>query len=68
VLPPSHFPGKNRVTRKQISGFSRARIFRNPGKPLILLGFQKLARHLLYLWHNKNKKCGKPNKNKTYRI
>jgi|GEM_PF-6947084 len=37
-------------------------------KPLISLGFKKLARHLLYLWHNKNKKCGKPNKNKTYRI
>jgi hypothetical protein len=23
-------------------------------KSLILKGFQKLARHLLYLWHNKN--------------
>ncbi|CAN1600219.1 protein of unknown function [Pseudomonas mediterranea] len=27
-----------------------------------------MARHLLSLWHNKNKKSGKPNKNKTKRL
>jgi hypothetical protein len=34
-------------------------------KPLILKDFKKLARSLLSLLHNKNKKSGKPNKNKT---
>jgi len=31
-------------------------------KPLIYKAFKKLARHLLYLWHNKNKNVT-PNKN-----
>jgi len=31
-------------------------------KPLILKGFQKLARHLLYVWYNNNKNAI-PNKN-----
>ncbi|NES08839.1 hypothetical protein G3O07_02410 [Pseudomonas laurentiana] len=29
-------------------------------KPLILLAFKKLARHLLYVWYNNNKKCDNP--------
>jgi len=34
---------------------------------LILLYFQKLARQLLYIWHNNNNKQTH-NKNKTYRL
>jgi hypothetical protein len=34
-------------------------------KSLILKYFKKLARSLLSLLHNKNKKSGKPDKNKT---
>jgi len=55
-------PAKNRVTGKQIDRFSGDPIFANPYKPLILKDFQKLAWHLLYLWHNKNKNVI-PNKN-----
>ncbi|AMB86114.1 hypothetical protein AWM79_12730 [Pseudomonas agarici] len=36
-------------------------------KSLILKSLQKLARHLLYLLHNKNKKQ-QTHKNKTYRL
>jgi hypothetical protein len=36
-------------------------------KPLILKAFKKLARHLLSLSHNKNKKP-QTNKNKTKRL
>jgi len=36
---------------------------------LILLCFQKLARQLLYIWHNNNNNNKQThNKNKTYRL
>jgi hypothetical protein len=57
VLPPPRSTAKNRVTGKQIDKISGAHIFRILIKPLILKDFKKLARHLLYLLHNKNKKC-----------
>jgi hypothetical protein len=62
VLPHPRLPAKNRVTGKQIDRFSGDRFFVDFANPLILKDFQKLARHLLYLWHNKNKNVT-PNKN-----
>jgi len=67
VLPPSAKRGHKRVTRKQIVWFClKEKSFKNL-KPLIYKGFEKLARLLLSLWHNKNKKQ-QTNKNKTYRL
>ncbi|QNL87774.1 Uncharacterized protein PPKH_2360 [Pseudomonas putida] len=57
MLPPPQPPAKNRVTGKQIDRISGHEIFAFMTKPLILKEFQKLARHLLYLSYNNNKKC-----------
>jgi hypothetical protein len=62
VLPPPRFAAKNRVTGKQIGRISGQSISTEIAKCLILNGFQKLARTLLYLWYN-NKKNVTPNKN-----
>jgi hypothetical protein len=62
VLPPAHFTAKNRVTGKQIGRISGWVVSTKNLNSLILKGFQKLARTLLYLWYN-NKKNAIPNKN-----
>lgn len=56
-----------RVTRKQIHDIAFGQRFAKNIKTLILKDFKKLARHLLYLLHNKNKKR-QTHKNKTYRL
>jgi len=67
VLPLCRKRGQSRVTRKQIVWFVlKEKTFKNL-KPLIYKDFKKLARLLLSLWHNKNKKQ-QTNKNKTYRL
>jgi len=56
VLPLPPTPAKNRVTGKQFDRISGHRFFAILLKPLILKAFEKLARHLLYLSYNNNKK------------
>ncbi|WP_144172744.1 hypothetical protein [Pseudomonas sp. Kh13] len=55
VLPPSRFTAKNRVTGKQIGRISGHPFSAEIAKRLILKGFKKLARTLLYLWYNNKK-------------
>ncbi|WP_406818983.1 hypothetical protein ACJA3S_14365 [Pseudomonas sp. KnCO4] len=62
VLPPPRFTAKNRVTGKQIGKISGQAMPVKILNRLFLKGFKKLARTLLYLWHN-NKKNVTPNKN-----
>ncbi|CAI8804035.1 hypothetical protein EMIT0215P_10242 [Pseudomonas serboccidentalis] len=67
VLPLCPKRGHRRVTRKQIVWFALKEKSFKKLKPLIYKAFKKLARLLLSLWHNKNKKL-QTNKNKTYRL
>jgi hypothetical protein len=59
VTAPTFFREKtgNTETNRQILP---ANLFNKISKPLILLSFKKLARHLLYVRYNNNKKCDNP--------
>lgn len=67
------YPDKHRVTKAGFIGNeSPAFLVHNTPneilKPLINKDSQKLARVLLYLWHNNNKNQKNHNKNKTERL
>ncbi len=68
LLPHQHLVTKAGAYGNEVPAFFRLADAGENRKPLFYNALIKLARHLLYLWHNNNNKQRQDNKNKTYRL